>query len=61
MIRAVNGFIGESAAQIRAHCEALLNDRNLAERMGAASRAKAIREFHEDRWRRQWRAIVGAD
>lgn len=56
----VNGFVGESAAEIREHCQALLNDRDLAERMGAASRAKAIREFHEDRWRQQWRSIVGA-
>lgn len=57
----VNGFIGETAAEIREHCQALLSDRDLAERMGAASRDKAMREYHEDRWRQQWRELVGAD
>ncbi len=54
----VNGFIGETAAEIREHCRALLSDDALAARMGAASRAKAMREFHEDRWRQQWRALL---
>jgi glycosyltransferase involved in cell wall biosynthesis len=54
----VNGLIGESAAEIRAHCRLLLADDGLAARMGAASREKALREFHEDRWRAQWRELL---
>ena len=56
----VNGFVGESAREIREHCRLLLEDAELARRMGAASRAKAEREFAEDRWIRQWREILGA-
>jgi len=54
----VNGFVGETAAEIREHCQTLLHDDDLAEKMGKASRDKALREFHEDRWRRQWREII---
>ncbi|MGE0785742.1 MAG: glycosyltransferase [Sandaracinaceae bacterium] len=54
----VNGFVGSSASEIREHCRLLLSDRDLADRMGEASRDKALREFHEDRWRAQWRAIL---
>lgn len=56
----VNGLIGESASEIREHCRLLLSDRALAEKMGAASRDKALREFHEDRWRADWRRILSA-
>lgn len=49
-----NGFIGDDAASIRAHCQALLHDDELCARMGARSRAKALAEFHEARWREQW-------
>ncbi len=54
----VNGFVGETATEIREHCRLLLADDDLAAKMGAASRAKAEREFHEDRWRQQWREII---
>ncbi|MFK7984666.1 MAG: glycosyltransferase [Sandaracinaceae bacterium] len=56
----VNGFIGDTPQEIRAHCQALLNDDALAAKMGAASRAKAEREFGEARWRQQWQDIVRA-
>lgn len=56
----VNGFVGESAREIREHCRLLLADEDLARRMGAASRAKAEREFAEERWIRQWREILTA-
>ena len=54
----VNGFVGATAAEIREHLQTLLADRDLARRMGDASRAKALREFHEERWRRQWLEII---
>lgn len=54
----VNGFVGESAAEIREHCQLLLSDDALAAKMGAASREKATREFHERRWRDQWQTIL---
>lgn len=55
----VNGFVGDDAKSIREHCRLLLDDEDLARRMGEASRSKAIREFHEERWRRQWREVLG--
>ena len=58
VVHGVNGFVGESAREIREHCRALLEDEELARRMGAASREKAVREFAEERWRRQWREIL---
>lgn len=54
----INGFVGDDAQEIREHCQLLLHDDALAARMGAASREKAMREFHEERWRRQWREIL---
>lgn len=56
----VNGFVGDDARSIREYCRQLLADDDLAASMGAASRAKAEREFHEERWRRQWREVIGA-
>lgn len=53
-----NGFVGRSAREIRAHCEALLHDRDLAETMGAASRAMALAHYSEDRWRSDWIALT---
>ena len=54
----VNGFIGDDAASIREHCQTILHDRDLADAMGRASRDKALREFHEERWTRQWRDLL---
>lgn len=54
-----NGFVGDHAHEIRDYLQQLLSDDGLAERMGAASRAKALREFHEDRWRADWRRLIG--
>jgi len=54
----VNGFVGETAVEIREHCRLLLDDDDLAAAMGRASREKAEREFGEDRWRRQWRELI---
>jgi hypothetical protein len=56
----VNGFVGSTAAEIREHCRALLADDALAAKMGHASRDKALREFHEARWREDWQRIVRA-
>ena len=36
----------------------LLADRDLAAKMGAASRALAVREYHEKDWRARWIEIV---
>ena len=49
-----NGFVGETAAEIREACRTLLLDDALAARMGQASRDMAVREYDEARWRRQW-------
>ena len=56
----MNGFIGDDAASIREHLQLLLSDDDLAREMGAASRAMAVREFDEARWRAQWRELIGA-
>jgi len=54
VVHGENGFVGETAAEIREHCQQLLEDDALAEKMGAASRAMALRDFHEERWRSEW-------
>ncbi len=54
----VNGFVGETAEEIRGYLQELLHDDGLTEKMGAASRAKAVSEFHEDRWRAQWKTLI---
>ncbi|MCB9595054.1 MAG: glycosyltransferase family 4 protein [Sandaracinaceae bacterium] len=60
VVHGENGFVGDTAAEIREHCQLLLSDDALAARMGAASRAMAIRDFHEERWRAQWIEAIGA-
>jgi len=60
VVHGVNGFVGGTAEEIREHCQLLLHDRELAERMGRASRAMALRDYHEDRWRAQWRELIAA-
>jgi len=53
-----NGFVCDTAEQVRDRCRLLLEDDALATKMGRASRDKALREFHEERWRRQWVEII---
>jgi hypothetical protein len=54
----VNGFIGHDAVQIREYCRLLLADRELAGRMGVASRAKAVAKHDERRWQADWRRLI---
>jgi hypothetical protein len=54
VVHGENGFVGETAAEIREACQLLLADDDLAARMGLASRERAVREFNEERWQRQW-------
>lgn len=49
-----NGFVGKSAKEIREHCRLLLDDEDLARTMGAASRAMAVAQYDERRWRADW-------
>jgi len=58
VVHGVNGFVGDDAASIREHCRLLLADDALAERMGAASRAMALRDYAEPRWRADWQRIL---
>lgn len=60
VVHGENGFVGETAAEIRQHCQRLLDDDGLAERMGSVSRQMAIRDFHEERWRAQWIEAIDA-
>ena len=60
VVHGENGFVGETAAEIREYCQLLLSDDDLAARMGAVSREMAIRDFHEERWRAQWVETIGA-
>ena len=53
-----NGFVVDDARQLREACRLLLDDADLAATMGARSRAKALREFAEDRWRTDWIAVI---
>jgi len=60
VVHGENGFVGDTAAEIREYCQLLLSDDDLAARMGKASRAMAIRDFHEERWRAQWLEAIDA-
>lgn len=60
VIHGVNGFVGHSPEEIRGYCEMLLDDDALACRLGAASRRIACERHHEDRWRTDWRRLLGA-
>jgi glycosyltransferase involved in cell wall biosynthesis len=58
VVHGVNGFVGDDAKSIREHCRLLLADDALAERMGRESRAMALRDYHEERWRGDWQRIL---
>jgi glycosyltransferase involved in cell wall biosynthesis len=53
-----NGFVVDNAKQLREQCRLLLDDADLAHRMGAASRAMALREYEESRWRSDWIEVI---
>lgn len=60
VVHGKNGFVGDTAAQIREHCRALIADRNLADQMGCESRRMALAEYDETRWRNDWQRILRA-
>jgi glycosyltransferase involved in cell wall biosynthesis len=53
-----NGFVVDDARSLREACRLLLDDADLAAKMGAASRAMAVRDYHEARWRSEWLAEI---
>jgi len=53
----VNGFISADPKQLREYCRMLLNDADLAARMGAESRRIALERYHEQRWIDQWNEL----
>ncbi len=53
----VNGFVSNDPKVLKDACQRLLNDRDLAERMGAASRRMALERYSEERWCRQWNQL----
>jgi hypothetical protein len=58
VVQGENGFVVDGEKELREACQLLLGDRDLAAKMGAASRTKASLEFGEDRWRRDWVAAI---
>lgn len=60
VVHGKNGFVGDNAAQIREYCRSLIADRDLAESMGRESRAMALAEYDEVRWRNDWQRILRA-
>jgi hypothetical protein len=50
----VDGFLSDDPQQLRAHAEALLADRELARRMGAAAREKVRRDFSMAKFKRDF-------
>ncbi|MBN2495920.1 MAG: glycosyltransferase family 4 protein [Deltaproteobacteria bacterium] len=53
----VNGFVSDDPAELREHCRALLEDADLAARMGAASRRLALERYSEQRWVDDWNRL----
>ena len=54
----VNGFVGRTSNEIKDYCQLLLDDDDLATAFGSASRALALANHHEERWRRDWRSLL---
>ncbi|MEI8258640.1 MAG: glycosyltransferase, partial [Deltaproteobacteria bacterium] len=54
VVHGENGFVVDNAKQLRECCRMLLDDADLARRMGAVGREMALRDYNEDRWRRDW-------
>jgi glycosyltransferase involved in cell wall biosynthesis len=54
----INGFVVDDAKGLREACRLLLDDVDLATKMGSRSRVKAVRDFGEERWRREWIAAI---
>jgi glycosyltransferase involved in cell wall biosynthesis len=59
VVHGSNGFVGRTANQVREYCRLLLDDADLAARMGKASRELALRNHSESRWRDDWIAALG--
>jgi len=53
-----NGFVIDDAKELREACQVLLHDADLAAKMGAHSRVIAVRDYAEERWRRDWITAV---
>jgi len=53
----VNGFISDDPVKLREYCRMLLDDHDLAQKMGAESRRIALERFHEERWIGQWNQL----
>lgn len=51
----VNGFVSDDISELRSCVEALLKDHQLASKIGAAGREKAIELFGKDKIKEQWR------
>jgi len=54
VVHGKNGFVVDDAKSLRESCRLLLDDVDLARKMGAESRAMAERDYAEDRWKRDW-------
>lgn len=53
-----NGFIADTAEDIIKYAKALLNDKSLADKIGAAGRETALRLFNKDRFTKDWCDII---
>ncbi|MEO7404396.1 MAG: glycosyltransferase, partial [Burkholderiales bacterium] len=56
----VDGFYSNDPEELRAHLYFLLRNSEAARRIGAASRRKAMKVFHYQRYLGEWRALLGA-
>jgi glycosyltransferase involved in cell wall biosynthesis len=60
VVHGENGFVARSAKDAREYCQLLLSDDALAKKMGDASRAMAVRDYGEQRWRDEWIRTIDA-
>lgn len=52
------GFISDDVNQLRGYISALLSDPKLAQKVGSAGRAEAIRHFNKDMIKASWKAYL---
>jgi hypothetical protein len=58
IINGVNGFFSDDVRELQSYIKALLRDDKLAEKVGSAGRAEAIRHFGKDMVYAAWKAYL---
>jgi glycosyltransferase involved in cell wall biosynthesis len=53
----VNGFLSNDERELRGYCELLLNDAELANKLGSNARKTIEEKFNKERFLNQWNTV----